>query len=35
VIPARQAVKFTPGKKMRQVVELEQEECLSCVEVGV
>lgn len=25
VIPARPAVKFTPGKKMRQVVELEQE----------
>lgn len=26
VIPARLAVKFTPGKKMRQVVENEQEE---------
>ncbi len=25
VIPARQAVKFTPGKKMRQVVELDGE----------
>jgi len=26
VIPARLAVKFTPGKKMRQVVETEQEQ---------
>jgi nucleoid DNA-binding protein len=25
VIPARQAVKFTPGKKMRQVVGVEEE----------
>lgn len=27
VIPARLAVKFTPGKKMRQVVETDAEEC--------
>lgn len=26
VIPARLAVKFTPGKRMRQIVELEQPE---------
>lgn len=32
VIPARSAVKFTAGKKMRQVVECEQ---LELVEVGV
>lgn len=25
VIPARQAVKFTPGKKMRQLIELDDE----------
>jgi nucleoid DNA-binding protein len=31
VIPARMAVKFTPGKKMRQVVEIEQESDLLSV----
>lgn len=36
VIPARLAVKFTPGKKMRQVVELDQEQfAKSELEVGV
>jgi len=36
VIPARLVVKFTPGKKMRQVVETEQFEYVDeCVEVGV
>ncbi len=35
VIPARLAVKFTPGKKMRQVVECEQSTYAEALEVGV
>lgn len=35
VIPARPAVKFTPGKKMRQVVEKEQFAYADEIEVGV
>ena len=34
VIPARLAVKFTPGKKMRQVVELEDIDAGADVEEG-
>lgn len=36
VIPARSAVKFTPGKKMRQVVESDNSQySMNNVEVGV
>jgi nucleoid DNA-binding protein len=35
VIPARMAVKFTPGKKMRQVVETEPQYVGAELELGV